>query len=107
MDKKDNFPPNIDELLQGKTLKIYWYLLTNDFRSVREIQRDLKFSSPSIVSYHIAKLVESGLVSKETNDNYKVIDTVKTGIIGLYVKFGRIMIPRMFFYIGTLFFIIG
>lgn len=100
MDKESSSPSSTEGLLKGKTLKIYWYLLTKEC-GIREIQRDLNFTSPSIVSYHITKLVDSGLVSKE-NDKYRVIDTVKTGIVGLYVKFGRIMIPRMLFYISFL-----
>ncbi|MFX0090497.1 MAG: ArsR family transcriptional regulator [Candidatus Hodarchaeota archaeon] len=95
----------IDELLQGKTLKIYWFLLTHGECGIREIQSELKFSSPSTVSYHINKLVDEGLVSKSETNKYFVEETVKSGIIGLYVKIGRRMIPRIFFYLS--FFSIG
>lgn len=94
-----------DELLQGKTMKIYWFLLTHGESGIREIKRHLKISSPSTVSYHINKLVDAGLVSKSTTDKYTVEETVKTGIFGLYVKIGTRMIPRMLFYIS--FFTIG
>jgi hypothetical protein len=94
-----------DELLQGKTMKIYWYLLTHGESGIREIKRDLKISSPSTVSYHMNKLVEAGLTSKSTTDKYSVEETVKTGIFGLFIKIGTYMIPRMLFYIS--FFTIG
>ncbi len=94
-----------DELLQGKTMKIYWFLLTHGESGIREIKRHLKISSPSTVSYHMNKLVDAGLVSKSTTDKYTVEETVKTGIFGLYVKIGTRMIPRMLFYIS--FFTIG
>ena len=91
-----------DELLEGKTLKIYWFLLTHGESGIREVKRHLKIASPSTVSYHMNKLVEAGLVSKSTADKYAVEETVKTGIFGLYVKIGTRMIPRMLFYISFL-----
>lgn len=94
-----------DDLLQGKTLKIYWYLLTHGESGVREIKRHLKIPSPSTVSYHISKLVDAGLVSKSETDKYLIEEKVQTGILGLYVKIGKRMIPRMVFYIS--FFAIG
>ncbi|MFX1283249.1 MAG: ArsR family transcriptional regulator [Promethearchaeota archaeon] len=94
-----------DELLQGKTMKIYWFLLTHGESGIREIKRHLKIASPSTVSYHMNKLVEAGLVSKSTAEKYIVEETVKSGIFGLYIKIGTRMIPRMLFYIS--FFTIG
>ncbi len=94
-----------DELLQGKTLKIYWFLLTHGESGIREIKRHLKIASPSTVSYHMNKLVDAGLVSKSTADKYVVEETAKSGIFGLYIKIGTRMIPRMLFYIT--FFTIG
>ncbi|MFX0124513.1 MAG: ArsR family transcriptional regulator [Candidatus Hodarchaeota archaeon] len=94
-----------DELLQGKTMKIYWFLLTHGESGIREIKRHLNISSPSTVSYHMNKLVDAGLVTKSTTDKYIVEETVRTGIFGLYIKIGTRMIPRMLFYIS--FFTIG
>ncbi len=91
-----------EELLQTKTMKIYWFLLTHDESGIREIQRDLGISSPSTVSYHINKLVNAGLVSKLPTDKYTVEETMKSGIFGLYVKIGTRMIPRMLFYLSFL-----
>ncbi|MFX1514881.1 MAG: ArsR family transcriptional regulator [Promethearchaeota archaeon] len=95
-----------DELLQGKTMKIYWFLLTHGESGIREIRRHLKISSPATVSYHMNKLVDAGLVSKSTTDSkYIAEETIKTGILGLYIKIGTRMVPRMLFYIS--FFAIG
>lgn len=98
----------VEELLKGKTLQIYWYLLTHQEGSagIREIQKDLKIPSPSTVSYHINKLVQINLVSQsETTGKYFVKSEVKNGIMSLYIKIGRRMIPRMLFYLS--FFSIG
>jgi hypothetical protein len=96
----------VEELLSGKTLQIYWYLLTHGNAGIREIQKELKIPSPSTVSYHINKLVQVNLVIKsEKTGKYIVKSEVKNGIMGLYIKIGRRMIPRMLFYLS--FFSIG
>ncbi|MFX0185246.1 MAG: helix-turn-helix domain-containing protein [Candidatus Hodarchaeota archaeon] len=93
------------DLLQGKTMKIYWYLLTHGECGIRELKRKLKVSSTSTVSYNVNKLVNAGLVSKSEAEKYVVEETVKSGILGLYVKIGTHMIPRILFYLS--FFVVG
>lgn len=81
-------------------MKVYWYILTRGESGIREIQRNLKISSPSTVSYHVNKLVDAEYILKLDNDKYCVIEPVKSGIIKLYFKIGRLMIPRMIFYLS-------
>ncbi len=52
--------------LKGKTLLVYMYLLRSNDPDVgvREVQRSLGFSSPSVSSYHLNKLRELGLVDR-------------------------------------------
>ena len=91
----------VEDLLRGKTLQIYWYLLTHGNAGIREIQKELKIPSPSTVSYHINKLVQVNLVvQSEKTGKYLVKSEVKNGIMGLYIKIGRRMIPRMLFYLS-------
>ena len=89
-----------DELLQGKTLKVYWFLLEHPNSGVREIDRQLGFNSPATVLYQINKLVEGGLVEKTVQDKYIATEYVNSGILGLYLKIGSKMIPRMIFYLS-------
>ena len=91
---------HLKDLLQGKTIKIYWFLLTHGESGIREISRSLKVTSPATISYHINKLVEAGLVEKSAADKYFVGETVQSGVLGLYTKIGTLMIPRMIFYIS-------
>ncbi|MHA2075843.1 MAG: helix-turn-helix domain-containing protein [Candidatus Hodarchaeales archaeon] len=90
------------ELMQGKTMKIYWYLLTHGESGIRELKRKLNISSTSTVSYNINKLVNAGLVSKTDTEKYMVEETIQSGILGLYVKIGTYMIPRILFYFSFL-----
>ncbi len=90
----------IESILKGNTLRVYWYLLSKSETptGVRETQRALKFSSPALAAYHLDKLTELGLVEKDNNSEYKIVKTVNVGILKQFVKFGRLMIPRYFLY---------
>ena len=51
--------------LKGTTLRVYWHLLrSKKSTTLRGLQRDLGFSSPSVASYHLEKLIDMGLVEK-------------------------------------------
>ena len=59
------------KVLQGKTLLVYWTLLkSGESIGVRELQRKLDFSSPSLVIYHLNKLEEIELVGKSNDGMY-------------------------------------
>lgn len=92
-----------DELLHGKALQIYWYLLSAGESGIRDIQRNLRLSSPSLVHYQINKLVSQGLVQQnENNDKYFVEEPLKTGIFSFYIILGKKLIPRFIFYLSFL-----
>ncbi|MHA2245330.1 MAG: winged helix-turn-helix domain-containing protein [Candidatus Hodarchaeales archaeon] len=89
------------DVLKGKPLQVYWYLLTHGAAGVREIQKSLNFSSPGVVSYQLNKLTELGVISKqEESDKYYIKEEVKSGILGFYVRFGYRMIPRFSIYLS-------
>lgn len=67
--------------------------------SVREVQRALHFSSPSVAQHHLERLRTLGLVEKETvGGSYFLASKVKIGVLRHFVKFGRLLFPRYFFY---------
>ena len=104
---------NLDEskhenLLEGKSLQIYWYLLTHPqgLAGIREIQKDLGISSPGTVTYQIKKLLDNDIISRnEQSEKYFVKEEIKSGIFGFYVRIGYRMIPRLSLYLAT--FVIG
>ena len=66
---------------------------------VREVQRALHFSSPSIAFHHLEQLRELGLVQKqEIGGHYSLVGEVKIGVLRHYVKLGKLLFPRYFFY---------
>jgi len=90
----------LESELKGKTLIVYWYLLERSTHSVgvREVQRALKFSSPSIAVHHLQKLQDLGLVEKKGTGEYVLKEEVKVGILRLFTRMGRFMVPRYLFY---------
>lgn len=67
--------------------------------SVREVQRTLHLSSPSVAQHHLEQLRELGLVTKqESGGNYSLVSEVKIGVLRHFVKLGRMLFPRYFFY---------
>jgi len=82
------------DVLRGLTLKVYRYILQNDRPvGIREVQRGLNLSSPTLALYHMNKLEEAGLIKKEA-DGY-VADRI---ILQNLIRLRRVLIPRNFFY---------
>lgn len=104
-----NSETELEYALRGKAWKVYWYLLKNgNPAGVREVQRALHFSSPSIAFHHLEQLRELGLVEKQEIDgHYLLVGQVKIGVLRHYVKLGKLLFPRYFFYalFSTLFYV--
>lgn len=86
--------------LRGKAWSVYWLLLKNGHSmGVREVQRALRFSSPSVAQHHLEQLRELGLVKKsKIGGDYALVGEVKIGVLRHFVKLGRVLFPRYFFY---------
>lgn len=86
--------------LRGKAWKVYWLLLKSGRpMSVREVQKALHFSSPSVASHHLEQLRELGLVQKQgVGGNYCLVSEIKIGVLRHFVKLGKLLFPRYFFY---------
>ena len=98
--KAEDLKKNQQKVLQGKTLQVYWYILTHHRAGVREIQRGLKMVSSGTVAYQLNKLLKAGIISKKDEDGkYYVKEGVKKGVLGFYFRIGPLMIPRYSLYL--------
>ena len=90
----------LESELKGKTLLVYWYLLQQPTHTVgvREVQRSLNFSSPSIAVHHLQKLENLGLIVKKGTGEYVLEEEVKVGILRLFTRMGSFLVPRYLFY---------
>ena len=92
MDKDDP-----EAQLKGNTLRVYVYALKKDHVGVREVQRALGLSNPSLAQYHLNKLRELGLL-REDNGEYEVMGEVKVDVMRDFLRIGSSLIPRFVFY---------
>jgi len=98
--KLDIDEEKLEYSLRGNAWKVYWLLLKNGRpMSVREVQKALRFSSPSVAQHHLEQLRELGLVAKQdVGGHYVLVEEVKIGILRHFVKLGRMLFPRYLFY---------
>jgi len=87
----------VDAELKGNTLRVYVYALKRRKVGVREVQRALLMSNPSLAQYHLNKLRELGLVS-ENNGEYEVVGEVKVDVMRDFLRLGTLIVPRFIFY---------
>jgi len=88
----------IEPELRGNTLRVYWHMLThNESVGVREVQRALNMSSPSVASHHLTKLISLDLVEQLSDNTYKVKQIVKVGVLQNFIGFRGRFLPRYAF----------
>ena len=88
------------ELLQGKTLQVYWYIFTHNHAGIREIQRALNFTSSGTVAYQITKLLNAGIISRdELEGKYSINKEIKIGVLKFFIRIGNRMVPRISLYL--------
>lgn len=90
----------LEYVLKGKAWKVYWLLLKSGHAmSVRDVQKALRFSSPSVAQHHLEQLRGLGLVEKnDAGGDYALVGEVKIGVLRHFVKLGKLLFPRYFFY---------
>jgi hypothetical protein len=95
----DGKKPPIEDQLKGKTLQVYMYMIKKkEPVGVREVQRDLGFSSPSVANYHIDKLVDLTLICRDEYGRYYVVQKVQVGVLQAFVNIGGLTVPRLSFF---------
>ncbi len=94
-------PSDLETKIKGTTLKCYYYmLLKNKPVGVREIQKSLGLSSPSVAAHHLNKLSEFGLIMKTPDNKYVITTHVKIGFLKFFVRIFDRYLPRYFLYTG-------
>jgi len=90
-------PEDIESQLTGKTLLTYWYLLVNSEVTVRQLTREMRFSSPSIATHHLTKLQSLNIAEKDDTGKYYLTKYIPVGVLQHFIRFRGILLPRMFF----------
>jgi hypothetical protein len=81
---------------EGTTLSVYSFVVKKGKPvGPREVMRGVSLSSPSVAYWHLQKLENSGLLTKNKLGEYIVKE--KTGISG-HIWIGKNLIPRLMLY---------
>lgn len=90
---------DIDSDLRGRTLQTYLFMMKNAKPiGVRELQRSLGLSSPSVAYHHLEKLERLGLVEKDQYGEYTLVRNVDVSVLQAFTHIGRLLVPRFTFY---------
>jgi hypothetical protein len=74
---------------------VYYLLLrTSEALGIRQVARQLDFSSPSLAQYHLQRLEEEGLIQKTLDGKYYVTKPILFGPLKHFLQVGRVYIPR-------------
>ncbi|MEM3051401.1 MAG: hypothetical protein QXJ40_04880 [Candidatus Bathyarchaeia archaeon] len=84
--------------VKGNTLKVYLYLLKNSPSELRDVQHALGFSSASLASYHLGKLVELGFAKQDEYGRYSAVKESADRVLEGYSKIGPAVVPQLFFF---------
>lgn len=89
----DRDRPNIT----GNTLRVYVFILKNGPSELREVQREMGFSTASLASYHLGRLGKMGYVKQDEAGKYLATQDVSAEIMDGYTKIGTNLVPQLFF----------
>ena len=90
-------PAKMQEI-KGNTLRVYLYLLNSGASELRDVQRSLGLTTPSLASYHLGKLVDAGYVTQDAHGRYSVVQDATREILEGYISIGTVVFPRLFFF---------
>ncbi len=84
--------------ITGNALRTYLYLVTHGPSELREVQRGVGLSTPSLASYHLSRLIEAGYVIQDEESRYVASKEAYTEILEGYVKVGTALVPQFLFF---------
>ncbi|HEX9913644.1 MAG TPA: hypothetical protein VGB32_01895 [Candidatus Bathyarchaeia archaeon] len=89
--------------IYGKTLDVYLCILTKDSGvGVRDIWRELGFSTPSLAQYHVNKLLDLRLIEADFDGKYIVNDQESIEALRSFLLLRGMLIPRLTIYSALL-----
>src|SRR6266851_5940024 len=88
----------VSQEIKGNTLRVYLHLVKNGPSELRDVQRDVGLSTPSLASYHLGRLVSSGHAKQDELGRYVATNESSTEILEGYSRVGPAIVPQLFFF---------
>lgn len=84
--------------IRGNTLKVYLFMLKHGPSELREVQRGLGLSTPSLASYHLEKLIDAGFASQNERGQYSAVTEASGEILEGFSRVGFMLVPQLLFF---------
>lgn len=84
--------------MKGNTLRVYLYILQHGPCELKDVQGGLDFSTPSLASYHLRRLIEAGYASQDDYGRYVAAKDATKQLLEGYVKVGAKVVPQLLFF---------
>ncbi len=89
----------VESELRGRSLEVFMYVVKAGRPvGVRDVQRGLSLSSPSVAHHHLEKLHGLGLLQKDERGSYTAVEKLDVSVLQAFVRVGGVFLPRMSFY---------
>jgi hypothetical protein len=83
--------------IRGNTLRVYLFVLQHGPCELKDVQNGLGFSTASLASYHLKRLIDAGYASQDSYGRYLASKDATKQILEGYVKIGAAVVPQMLF----------
>jgi hypothetical protein len=84
--------------IRGNTLRVYIYILQHGPCELKDVQGGLGFSTASLASYHLGRLIDAGYASQDGYGRYLASKDMTKQILDGYVKVGVMVVPQLLFF---------
>jgi hypothetical protein len=84
--------------VRGNTLRVYLYLLKEGPTELRDVQRGLGLSTPSLASYHLERLSSLGYAGQNEKGQYYAVVESAGEILEGFTRVGGFLVPQLFFF---------
>lgn len=100
MSRPQGSSPSLE--IKGNTLRVYLYVLQHGPCELKDVQGGLQFSTASLASYHLKRLIDSGYASQDGYGRYMATKDATKQLLEGYVKVGAVVVPQ-FLFVSVLF----
>lgn len=84
--------------IKGNTLRVYLYILQHGPCELKDVQNSLEFSTASLASYHLRRLIDFGYAFQDSYGRYQASKDTTKQILEGYVKVGVMVVPQLLFF---------
>ena len=90
--------PDAGPELRGNTLRVYLYILRHGPCELKDVQGGLGFSTASLASYHLGRLIEWKYATQDGYGRYLASKDETRRILEGYMRVGTVVVPQLLFF---------